>query len=126
MFRFEKLDVWRKSLEYASLIYEVTTCFPTDERFGLTSQLRRAAVSVGANIAEGSSRASGKDFSRYVEIAYGSLCESISHMMIAKTQGFLPEQELRRAYGAAEDLGRMLTALRNTLGKWKNAADTEG
>ncbi len=125
MFRFEKLDVWRKSLEYANLICEVSACFPTDERFGLTSQLRRAAVSVGANIAEGSSRSSDKDFSRYVEIAYGSLCESISHLMIAKSQGFVGEQELGRAYRAAEDLGRMLTAFRNTLGKWKTIADVE-
>ena len=70
MFGFEKLDVWQKAIEFADNIYGLTANFPSDERFGLTSQLRRAAVSISSNVAEGSSRSSKVDFARLVEIAY--------------------------------------------------------
>jgi four helix bundle protein len=86
MFRFEKLDVWKKAVEYADVIYRVTQNFPAEERFGLTSQLRRSAVSVSSNIAEGSSRVSRTDLTRFIEIAYGSLLESVSELQIAKRQ----------------------------------------
>ena len=65
MFNFEKLDVWQKAIGFADLIYADTRTFPTDERFGLTTQLRRAAVSISSNIAEGSSRSSKIDFARF-------------------------------------------------------------
>ena len=93
MFKFEKLEVWQKAVEYADLIYRATRSFPNEERFGLTSQLRRSAVSVSSNIAEGSSRSSGTDLARFIEIAYGSLLESVSELHIARNQEFLkPEQ----------------------------------
>jgi four helix bundle protein len=63
MFRFEKLDVWLRAIEFADLVYLLTRQFPIDERFGLTSQMRRASVSVSSNIAEGSGRISDRDFS---------------------------------------------------------------
>jgi four helix bundle protein len=72
VFRFEKLIVWQKAIVFADQIYQMTRTFPSDERFGLTSQLRRAAVSISANVAEGSSRTSNRDFARFVEIAYGT------------------------------------------------------
>lgn len=72
MFRFEKFEVWKQSVDFADLIYTLTRGFPRDEQFGLTSQMRRAAVSVSSNIAEGSSRLSDKEFARFVEIAYAS------------------------------------------------------
>jgi len=78
MFNFEKLDVWQKAIEFADLIYADTRTFPTEERFGLTTQLRRAAVSISSNIAEGSSRSSKIDFARFVEIAGGSVFEGSS------------------------------------------------
>jgi four helix bundle protein len=90
MFRFEKLDVWQKGVDFASNTYSATASFPTDERFGLTSQMRRASVSVSSNIAEGSSRSSDVDFARFLEIAYGSLMESVSQSFIANKQGFWP------------------------------------
>jgi four helix bundle protein len=73
MFRFEKLDVWRLAVELVDKVYIFTKVFPADERFGLTNQMRRAAVSISSNIAEGSGRISDKDFARFVEISYGSL-----------------------------------------------------
>ena len=79
MFSFERLVVWQKAIEYADFVYKITKDFPADERFGLTSQLRRSAVSISANIAEGSSRSSRADMSRFIEIAYGSLLESVTN-----------------------------------------------
>jgi len=117
MFGFEKLDVWQKAVEYADLIYWVTQSFPAEERFGLTSQLRRSAVSVSSNIAEGSSRASKTDFARFIEIAYGSLLESISELEIAKRQRFLNDDMFAKVYKKAEDLAKMLSGFRRNLKK---------
>lgn len=89
MFRFEKFDVWHRAVEFADWVYAVTKEFPADERFGLTSQMRRAAVSISSNIAEGSSRSSDKDFAHFVEIAYGSLMEVVSQSPVASRQAFL-------------------------------------
>lgn len=91
MFNFEKLETWQRAVEFADLVYAQTRSFPADERFGLTNQMRRAAVSVSANIAEGSSRASRADFARFVELAAGSLYEVVSQASIALRQGFLAE-----------------------------------
>jgi four helix bundle protein len=115
MFKFEKLMVWQRAVEYADLTYSLTRSFPADERFGLTSQMRRAAVSVSSNIAEGSSRNSNVDFARFVEIATGSLFESVSQAFISRRQGFLNEEAYLQIYGAAEEQGRMLSGLRGTL-----------
>ncbi len=117
MFGFEKLTAWQKAVEYADLIYKVTRSFPTEERFGLTSQLRRSAVSISSNIAEGSSRSSRADFARFVEIAYGSLLESISELKIAKRQEFLSDAMFDTPYKKAEELAKMLSAFRRTLKK---------
>jgi len=118
-FRFEKLGIWQKSIEYADAVYDATEAFPAKERFGLTSQLRRAAASVSANIAEGSSRASDRDFSRFVEIAFGSLCESISHLCLARRRTMVSDKDYSHLYGAAQELSKMLSSFGNTLGQWK-------
>lgn len=115
MFNFEKLDVWNAAIEYADDVYRVTKPFPADERFGLTSQLRRSAVSVSANIAEGSGRSSKNDFTRFVEIAFGSLMETISHLTVAKRQGYVESENHQLLYGQAERVGRMLSGLRRSL-----------
>jgi len=97
MFGFERLDVWHKATEYADVIYEATRPFPEEERFWLTSQMRRSAVSASSSIAEGSGRGSGADFGRYVEIAYGSLMESVSQARVARHQRFSPSKPSRMA-----------------------------
>jgi four helix bundle protein len=114
-FNFEKLDVWQRAVDLAAFIYDVTGKFPSDEKFGIVSQMRRAAVSVPSNIAEGSSRSSRQDFSRFVELAVGSLYELVSHGFIARTQGFLDEQVFQNLYSDSEELIRMLSGLRNHL-----------
>ena len=115
MFRFEKFDVWHKAVDFAAKVYSATTGFPADERFGLTSQMRRAAVSISSNIAEGSSRSSDADFARFVEIAYGSLMETVSQAVIARKQKFLPDDQFQEVYNDAEEIGRMLSGLRAKL-----------
>ncbi len=115
MFNFEKLDVWQKSVALADVIYLQTRTFPTEERFGLTNQMRRAAVSISSNIAEGSSRMSQADFGRFIEIAAGSVFELTSQAFIAKKQRFLPETGFCAIYSAAEELSRMLSGLRKSL-----------
>lgn len=120
MFRFQKLDIWKRSLRFANSVYDVTESFPRKEQFGLTSQLTRSAGSIGANIAEGSSRASNKDFSRFIEIAYGSLCETLSHLCLARMRKLVAEDPFRKLYREAEELARMLSSFRNSLGKWKS------
>lgn len=115
MFRFEKLDVWGKAIDYADLVYSLSKGFPADERFGLTSQMRRSAVSISSNVAEGSSRSSDKDFARFIEISYGSLMECVSQSHIAARQKFISEGEFTKIHSDAEELARMLSGLRNTL-----------
>ena len=115
MFNFEKLDVWKEALAFADLVYSVTLHFPDEERFGLTNQMRRAAVSISSNLAEGSSRTSRTDFARFVEIATGSLFEIVSQSAIGHRQGFLSEAEVSRIYEAAEKQSRMLSGLRTSL-----------
>ena len=114
MFTFERLETWQKALDLADLVYRVTKTFPADERFGLTNQMRRAAVSVSSNIAEGSSRFSKADFARFLEIATGSVFEIVSQAFIGRHQGFLTETEFKELYAAAEEQGRMLSGLRRS------------
>lgn len=115
MFGFEKLEVWQRSIEFADVVYSTTRRFPIDERFGLTNQMRRAAVSISSNIAEGSSRNSRKDFARFVEIAAGSVYEVVSQSYIGRNQGFLTPEEFKLIYAAAVEQSRMLSGLRRSL-----------
>ena len=115
MFNFERLDVWQKSIDFADLVYRVTRSFPDDERFGLTSQMRRAAVSTSSNIAEGNARFSKADNARFIEIATGSVFEVVSQSFISRRRGFLSQTDFDLLYAAAEEQGRMLSGLRNSL-----------
>lgn len=114
-FRFYELDVWRKSIDYADMIYDVTRTFPDDERFGRTSQLRRAAVAVSSNIAEGSGRSTDPDFARFVEIAYGSLMETVSQLCVSLRQKLIAREQFEAITTLADELARMLSGLRNRL-----------
>ena len=115
MFNFEKLETWQEAINFADLVYSLTRNFPDLERFGLTNQMRRAAVSISSNLAEGSSRSSRKDFARFVEIASGSLFEVVSQSFIGRNQGFLKPDDFSRLYAAAEKQGKMLSGLRASL-----------
>lgn len=116
MFNFEKLEVWQKAIQSADLVYRLTKTFPDDERFGLTSQMRRAAVSISSNIAERTSRHSRDDYARFLEIASGSLFEVVSQAFITRNLGLLNEHDFRAVYSTAEEQSRMLSGLRRSLG----------
>jgi four helix bundle protein len=115
MLNFEKLETWHKAIAFADLVYCITRKFPEEERFGLTSQMRRAAVSVSSNIAEGSSRSSGKDYARFLEMATGSVFEVVSQSAVALRQGFLVQTEQQEIYAAAGEQTRMLSGLRRSV-----------
>jgi len=115
MFNFEKLDVWQKAIDFADLVYTTTRGFPADERFGLTNQMRRAAVSISSNIAEGCSRTSKIDFARFIEIATGSVFEVVSQAFIGCRQGFLDDASFGKLYRAAEEQSKMLSGLKKSL-----------
>lgn len=114
-FRFEKLVVWQRAIDFADFIYGVTQTFPSDEKFGLSSQMRRAAVSVSSNVAEGSGRTSNADFARFVEIADGSVMEIVSQASLSQRRQFLSTDELELLRQKALELSRMLSGLRTSL-----------
>jgi four helix bundle protein len=115
MFRFEKLEVWQKAVELAGEVYKLTRQFPVDERFGLIAQMRRAAVSVSSNIAEGSGRGSDADFARFMEIAYGSLMELVSQTQIAHLESLIDQSTLKSLDQKSDEVARMLSGLRSKL-----------
>jgi len=94
MHRFKYLEIWKKSRLFCSSVYEILSKFPESEKFGLTNQLRRASVSIASNIAEGSSRNSNKDFSRFLQITLGSAYEIETQLLIAFDLGFIEKEEL--------------------------------
>jgi four helix bundle protein len=116
MFNFERLDVWQKAVAFAALVYRSTREFPADEKFGLTNQIRRAATSISSNIAEGAAR-SGPDFAKFLTYATGSLYEVVTQSTIAKNEGFLDGSSFQELYANAEEIARMLSGLRKSLGE---------
>ena len=112
---YRDLAVWQRGMDIALAIYEVTKQFPDDKRFGLTSQLRRAAVSVPANIAEGHARSSTKDYLRYISIAIGSLAETATFIELAGRLNYGNIEELRRIFEMTNEERRMLRALQKSL-----------
>ncbi|WP_299212856.1 four helix bundle protein [uncultured Dokdonia sp.] len=93
-FSFEKLNVWQKSRQLSVAIYTLTKSFPDEERFGLISQMRRCAVSVSSNIAEGSGRHSSKDKARFTEISYSSLLELLNQLILSQDLELISEEHI--------------------------------
>jgi four helix bundle protein len=114
MFKFEKLSVWQKALVFSDLVYAESKNFPPDERFGLTDQIRRAATSIPSNIAEGSARADA-DYAKFVGYATGSLYEVVTQAFIARRRCYIDEKGFAKIYSDAEEIGRMLSGLRDSL-----------
>jgi four helix bundle protein len=114
VFKFEKLTVWQRAVRFADLIYTETRGFPDDEKFALTNQIRRAAVSVSSNLAEGSARPD-PDFARFVGYAAGSLYEVITQAKIAHNRRYLNDDALAAIYNEGEEISRMLSGLRDSL-----------
>ena len=108
------LDVWKESLELVTQLYELTKRFPKDEIYGLTSQIRRSAVSIPANIAEGAARNSKKEFIQFLHIGLGSLAELETELIIAKNLNYLNDND-DNIFIKLDIIGKMLTGLIKSL-----------
>lgn len=111
LFPFEKLRVWQEARGWVKSIYAITRQFPADEKFGMTSQLNRAAVSVPTNLAEGSARISKKDQAHFTHLAYSSLMECMNLLMLASDQQIVGESGLVAQRKAITSLSAQLNAL---------------
>lgn len=112
---FHDLTVWQRSIDLAEAVYLLTKAFPKDELFGLTSQLRRASVSVSSNIAEGHSRLSKREYIQFLSIARGSNAEVRSQLVLIRRLGLGEEAVISRCDLLATEISRMLNALITTL-----------
>ncbi len=119
---YKSLKVWQKGVSLAEFIYGITQGFPKEEIYGLTSQIRRAAISIPSNIAEGSSRRSTKEFVRFINIAYGSLSELETQFYLANRLNFIDNEALTLIENQTSELGMMLNGLRQSLNKRINSS----
>lgn len=115
MHRFKDLEIWKSSRKFCFEIYAITSNFPESEKFGLTNQLRRASVSVPSNIAEGCSRSSSKDFSRFLEIAIGSIFEIETQLLISFDLGYLDQEKLDELCFNLDRIVKMTSKFKSTL-----------
>ena len=111
----EKLKVWQWAVDLVVRIYKITALFPGEERFGLTSQIRRAAVSIAANIAEGAGRDSPKEFAYFLSNVQGSASELETELLIAEKLGYLDDADYGVVRGNLDSLGRMIFGLSRSI-----------
>ena len=111
----ERLEVWERAVDFVVRIYRMTESFPREEKFGLTSQIRRAAVSVPANIAEGAARQSSKEFNYFLSIAQGSVSELATEILIARRLGYVDEQTYLIDDDELASIGRMILGLARSV-----------
>ena len=114
-FRFEKLEVWQEARKINQVIYRLIRKFPRQELFAMTSQIRRASISVSSNIAEGSGRNSDKDFAHFLEQSYGSLMEVASVFYLALDEGYVTENDLDPIFDEIEKLAKRTASLNRSL-----------
>jgi four helix bundle protein len=114
-FRFEKLNVWQDARVLNRTVYSLTRKFSADELFAMTSQIRRASISVASNIAEGSGRNSDKDFAHYLEQSYGSLMEVASLFYLAHDEEYVAEADVDPLLDDMEKLARSVASLNRSL-----------
>jgi len=112
---FRQLEVWRLAQELALDVYRQTAHFPREERYGLTDQVRRVAVSIPANLAEGCGRGSDADFARFAQITFGSACEVESLLLLCRELELLPAPHYEQTQGKLVSVKRMLAALLKKL-----------
>ncbi|MFQ5586379.1 MAG: four helix bundle protein [Thermodesulfobacteriota bacterium] len=112
---YRDLEVWQEAMSLTTEVYHLTRSYPREETYGLTSQTQRAAVSVPANIAEGHSRKSRKEFHHHVSIARGSLAELETHLLLAHRLEYLTRQEMEKVWEMAQRVGRLVNGLLRSL-----------
>jgi four helix bundle protein len=112
---YQDLIAWQKAMDLVQAIYKITATFPKEEIYGLSSQLRRAAISIPSNIAEGQGRKSKAEFLHHLSIAYGSLREVETQLLIAHRLAYLQQSELNGLMAAAAEIGRLINGLTNAM-----------
>ena len=117
---YRDLVVWQQAMDVAVETYRLTSSFPKEEMFGLTSQMRRAAVSIASNIAEGEGRKSKNEFSHFLGIALGSKSELETQLILSERVNLLKTTDTEPIKKSLDDIGKMLTALRRKIGSQKN------
>lgn len=112
---YKDLQVWQKGMELTKLLYQISARFPSDQRFGLISQIRRGPVSIPSNIAEGQARHTTREFIQFVSHAEGSVAEVDTQLTLAVDLGYCSREQAGAAFALVSDLRNMLNALRRTL-----------
>ena len=112
---FKELKIWQKSIALTKDIYTITKNFPKEEMFGLTNQIRRCAVSVPSNIAEGCGRDTPKQLINFLNIAMGSLCELETQLLISKELHYIKQQNSKEILNNIDEIGKMINGLRKNL-----------
>jgi len=115
MFRFEELEIWKLAIIYAENIYELSKKFPADEEYNLTSQIKRAALSISNNIAEGSGVATSRNFRSFLDISVSSALETVNLLHFASKMNYINESERASLYQNAEILIKKIRAFKNSL-----------
>lgn len=112
---FTKLKIWQKAHEFTVNLYKMTANFPSEEKFGLTNQIRRASVSIESNLAEGCGRNGDKEFSRFINLAQGSAYEVRCHLFIARDLGYLSVDKFELLHNKIDEISRMMIAFQKKL-----------
>jgi four helix bundle protein len=118
---YRDLEVWKKSMRLAKRIYQITQRFPSEERFGLTNQLRRAAVSVPSNLAEGHARFGPGEFSRFLSITMGSVAELETQIVMSNDLGYINSEITQELMNELDAVGRMLRGLAKSIERRRHA-----
>ena len=113
----KRLDVWQAAMKVAQMVYQLTNTFPSEERFGLVTQMRRAAVSIPSNIAEGAARQGKREFKNFVSMAQGSLSELDTQLDLTILLGYISEDDVKEIEGQLLKVDKMLTGLIRSLEK---------
>ena len=119
---YRDLHVWSRALDWAEAIYKATAGWPRDERFGLTSQARRAAISVASNIAEGAARRTTGEFIQFIGVAQGSLAEVETQIFLARRLGYLSKGSADALLRGSDEISRMLAGLVTSLARRKSGS----
>lgn len=117
---YRELIVWQKSMDLAEETYRISRRFPKHELYGLSSQIQRASVSVASNIAEGHARRSRKEFVHHLSYAKGSIAELETQMILATRLGYVSRDDIRECWNLAQEIGKMLSPMINTLATSSN------
>ena len=120
VYSYEDLSVWKKSMNLAVMIYELTKLMPKEEVYGLSAQMRRAAVSVPSNIAEGQQRVSTRDFLRFLSIARGSNAQLQMQLLLACKLNYFQSEQIQKAMNLTREVSKMINALMISLNKRPN------